>query len=424
MKRKYIFNKSIVLLQFLNKKPGWLVQIIFSSGLFFVCFLVTGRYILAKDVGSEVVNGELKNACRRTVKYISIIFNRLTLADDNLFYYPKTEKPDVLANQNMLIDKLLRQKHLDEHEYIRLLSEKLVVQSGYINHVIMTLGPTEKQCEINKFFTLANNYLDRVIKTRPQKAIVEGSDENQRNKQSEINFIPSGMECLRDFHELMQANNFEWFVTGGTCLGLARHNTLLRHDFDVDVGMFAEYATVVDLMSVISRSDNFLSQKIENFDKVHHNGGDWQLSKDPAFLKLIHRNGVNLDIFFHYASLDSKSVIHGSPTVCWSNTPFQLGTGKIGNLDVQHPVPLERYLTEHYGDWKVVKKEFSCVTDTTNIHVNPSFSSIAQLLRRLSPDVAHKFPDRESLIRSFTASGVLRMDQNSLKLNKELFIGT
>jgi hypothetical protein len=328
----------------------------------------------------------------------------------------------VLVQQKMMIDELLQKKRLDQYDHIRLLSEKLVVQSGFINHVIQTSSPKEKQREINKFFDLADIYIGKVIKSKVKNNIIKDADENHVTKQLELNFIPLGMECLSDFHEIMQANNFEWFVTGGTCLGLARHNTLLPHDFDIDVGMFGEYTPVADLMSAINRSDTFLNQKIENFDSVCRNGDDWQLTNDPSLLKLIHRNGVNLDIFFHYQSMDAKSVIHGSSTICWSNTPFILGTGTIGDLDVKHPIPLDRYLTEHYGDWNVVKKEFSCITDTTNIYVNPSFSSIAQLLRRFSPDVAHKFPDRDSLIRSFTAMGILRMEQKRLKLNKELFI--
>ena len=70
---------------------------------------------------------------------------------------------------------------------------------------------------------------------------------------------------------------------------------------------------------------------------------------------------------------------------------------------------------------KLLKEILMLPTQPTYMYILAS--SIAQLLRRLSPDVAHKFPDRESLIRSFTASGGWD-GANSLKLNKELFIGT
>ena len=43
---------------------------------------------------------------------------------------------------------------------------------------------------------------------------------------------------LKEFKDLMQANDFQFFLIGGCCLGLVREGQFLEHDKDIDIGIF------------------------------------------------------------------------------------------------------------------------------------------------------------------------------------------
>src|SRR5690606_6081708 len=106
------------------------------------------------------------------------------------------------------------------------------------------------------------------------------------------------------------------------------------------------------------------------------------LRKVPALMKLIHKNGLNLDIFIHHT--ETGRCWHGSLIHRWENTPFTLVKRELEGITVQAPADADRYLTENYGAWRTPVKEFDCTTGTPNLVVSRNFLSIALFLKRLA----------------------------------------
>lgn len=419
MSQNFILKKNVNLIRFLNKKPGIILRIIFSIPFFFICLAVTRRFNLATDIVYDLWNGNFKETCRRIGKYISIVYNNFGLADDQLFYFPKTENSKILNSQILMVDHLLSKNKGKSDNFKRLLSEKLVIQSAIINNSLNCKNKKVIPSQIKYFFDLADNYLSflnpKTLNEKPNRKV------KTSKKKNFYNFKNVGMECLRDFHNLMQSNSLEWFVTGGTCLGLARHNTLLPHDFDVDVGIFFEKKIHEKLLEVFKKSDIFECIKLDFFNNVEFKKDLWLYKNDPAFLKIVHKNGVNLDIFFHYYLDQGKNIIHGSSAIGWINKSFNLKNSKIEDLNVLHPNPLNKYLKEHYGDWSIVKKDFSCSVDTSNIYCSKSFSGVAVNMRRLSPELCNRFPNRKRQIISYIKAGIIKQSKEKLVINRKFF---
>ena len=104
------------------------------------------------------------------------------------------------------------------------------------------------------------------------------------------------------------------------------------------------------------------------------------LRKVPAMLKIVHCSGINLDIFLHEKR--NGKIWHGSGVHMWVNKNFSLEEYNLEGQKVLGPAPADHYLSEHYGDWRKVVKDFSCTTGTDNLAFVPNLYTISILLKR------------------------------------------
>ncbi len=60
-----------------------------------------------------------------------------------------------------------------------------------------------------------------------------------------------GYECLRNFDEVLSSKGIKYWLMYGTLLGAVREHGFIRHDDDIDVGMFCKdiNSDLVDLLS-------------------------------------------------------------------------------------------------------------------------------------------------------------------------------
>jgi len=205
-------------------------------------------------------------------------------------------------------------------------------------------------------------------------------------------------QALHDCATLLQ--NTPWFVLSGTFLGLIREGGFLAHDYDIDIGVMHD-VPLADIQTRLQNSTDFVLRKVD----IQPAYGALANAR-PMLLKLVHRTGVPVDVFYHYDTPDGRTV-HGSSLHHWFNTPFTLRDYSLEGVTVQGPADADRYLTENYGDWRTPVIDFDCSTDTPNLAIVKHPSNIAMFLQRLSyfADIGH--PTLPKLVAELTHEGII-----------------
>lgn len=171
--------------------------------------------------------------------------------------------------------------------------------------------------------------------------------------------------ALRDLHHCFKRHNVNCFLISGTFLGCVREGRILSHDYDLDVGVFAE-----DLPANFSQC--IAKEGVFCFPEFHTQGR----------LKLKHINGVLIDVFIHYK--EGNRVYHAISKVRWYNTYFSLKEYWFLGEMYLGPSDAEVYLVENYGsDWRTPKALFDSVLDTPNAVIIHQEEFILHLYRLL-----------------------------------------
>jgi len=176
--------------------------------------------------------------------------------------------------------------------------------------------------------------------------------------------------------QLMGGMGMPWYIVSGTFLGAVRERDFLGHDYDIDIGVHAEHFDHARLITALRASADFCLVRIDDY--VDLLGDDLKRVQMPALYKIMHRTGVEVDIFLHH--LTGGQRWHGSARHRWWNADFATADYTIGALTVSGPADAHTYLTENYGDWRTPKAAFDCSTGTPNVSFNRNLVSIAQFL--------------------------------------------
>ena len=146
--------------------------------------------------------------------------------------------------------------------------------------------------------------------------------------------------------------------------------------------------------------------------------GRYAVERAPALVKLIHENGINVDVFVHHREGDR--LWHGSSIHRWENSAFELADYTLAGVPVLGPADADRYLTENYGDWRTPVTEFNCTTGTPNLVISRTFRSVALFLTRLA-HFAHGDPAEYAKLRAtLVADGMLRDEDGVLRLERDI----
>jgi hypothetical protein len=181
---------------------------------------------------------------------------------------------------------------------------------------------------------------------------------------------------LQDAGHLMQRLQFPWYIVSGTFLGAVREADFLAHDYDVDIGVHAEDFDHAVFLAGLRADPNFCLVRIEDY--VDLKGPELTAICAPALYKIMHRTGVEVDIFLHY--LEGAQRWHGSARHRWWNADFATAPYTIADLTVAGPSDADTYLRENYGDWRTPKTTFNCSTGTPNVSFNRNLPSIARFI--------------------------------------------
>ena len=104
-------------------------------------------------------------------------------------------------------------------------------------------------------------------------------------------FLANAIDVLERFDIAMKEGGIQYTLAFGTLLGAVREKGFIKHDFDIDVAVWAtDYSSV--LQSVLFKHDFRLSHRY-----TVENG---KLAREETYSL----NGVSIDIFFFYPAID------------------------------------------------------------------------------------------------------------------------
>ena len=131
------------------------------------------------------------------------------------------------------------------------------------------------------------------------------------------------------------------------------------------------------IKNILKKNHIFKISKIE-YQKYFFNKNHY--FKKPTFARIIHKNGINVDLYFHF--IRGNSIFHGTSSILWKNTLFELSNYKIYGITIKGPSNSDLYLSETYGDWKNEKIDYDFHRDMLSLKGAQNHLGLEYLLRR------------------------------------------
>ncbi len=163
---------------------------------------------------------------------------------------------------------------------------------------------------------------------------------------------------------ILDKNNFDYTLDGGTILGIVRENRLLPWDNDIDFSILNPKKESVDTILKILKTKGFRI-RLRYFEKDYapyfKKGGVRMIKiRNKKFFGLLKGN-VCLDIFVKYQHEDNFYWLIGNNVIKSVPKSFYEVSDKIKFQNYSYPIPAntEEYLSYRYGNWQEPKKDWS-----------------------------------------------------------------
>lgn len=377
MKRKYF------VLKYVNRRHSLFSRYFLGFNFSLLIFLISRSKSLAQVTFFDFYHDDFKLGMRRALKLLNIYIG-IKLVRDETFNFCEN------MTKNGLMD--INSKFQDIIKY----SSQLTKKGEYL-YVISSLIEIDKKKKtklIDEFNKFAQEIIDHGNIIFKRGAVESLNKEFNIERKGDFD-IEDAFLALADWNRIFFKERYKWFVISGTFLGLIREGGFLKHDYDIDFGIFYEDLLFDEIVNKIQNSEDFVIRKIDYlYEGVFKN--DTFISnneKKPVLLKIIHKTGLNIDLFIHYP--DGNIIWHGSSYHRWENKIFNLKTYLLYDLEVFGPDNSDLYLTENYGDWRTPVTNFHFNTGTPNLSIIKNPSSIAMFVKRIS-----EFRSRESYLKN------------------------
>ncbi len=184
--------------------------------------------------------------------------------------------------------------------------------------------------------------------------------------------VDIALKMLHDVTSELEKCKADYWLEGGTLLGVIRENRLLPWDNDMDISMYIKdrWKLVRVAIKLIFRgyriSTRFYNRDIGPFKKR-----EFRMIKVRNFEKFMKKGEVMLDIFLKRKIEDDYFWTVGIKTPVLKSSPAKfydkLTTVKFDRKDYLIPFLYEEYLTYRYGDWKIQVKEWNFKKDDNAI---------------------------------------------------------
>jgi hypothetical protein len=366
-------------------------------------WLFTQSFVLAGLMRREFINDDFRLGFRRAAWVARHIFPRIDYFNDPFFDFSmETNVRQQKCLENFLSrysGGMTRSVHLTDFLYI-----KAAKIHGKLEAASTGLYLSE---EVAEFYNIADSVLSS-LSVSPLKEVLVSDRKDDFSKADAV-------IALSDFSEALPLEDWGWYVVSGTFLGLHRDGGFLAHDYDIDIGIHGESIDIGELVNTLAVHPKFVTKKVDlHLEITQDPEGMLHLKKVPALVKIIHENGLNLDVFIHYT--ENGRCWHGSIIHRWENSKFELVQTELEGVAVNAPLDADRYLTENYGDWRTPVKDFDCTTGTPNLVVSRNFLSLALFLKRLAVFSECNGREAVKLRRMLVGSGVVAEQNGELRI--------
>lgn len=180
-----------------------------------------------------------------------------------------------------------------------------------------------------------------------QKCSIETLEDHQLGAAASAYSVARAQDALTAAKTALDHADISFFLVAGTLLGCVRDGAPLRHDRDVDIGIFSDVPNR-DILAALRQDPGFVLPLV--------------VADDAPYLPLSFK-GVALDVFKH--DLQDGATWFGfsrrSGDIGWRLTPFGLEDMAVAGQSFCIPSPATAYLNELYGNWRQPDKGFSSV---------------------------------------------------------------
>ncbi len=354
----------------LNRRYDFFSRFFIASLFWFICIIIFFDFRLGNLFFIRVLlNNDLKSESRRLIWCLKKSFLPISLKTDIMFDFCSGL---TIKELKKIKDTLKRSKKSKKDIFYEIDLLKIL---AYEFDFLIENKENRSISEFSKNFTSQYFKVKKYLEKRPAKKIL-----TPHNKLSKKNIgIDSNKakKVLLDLSNLFTLNKVNWFVLAGTFLGFIREKSFLKHDLDIDIGLMSDNVSFEQIRKIFKKSPLFEISKIE-YQKYFLS--PYNFYNRPIFVRIIHKNGITVDLFWHY--LEGNKSYHGTSSILWANTAFELIQYKIYGLKVKGPKNANLYLTETYGNWRKEKLNYNFHRDMVSLTGAYNHLGLEYLLRR------------------------------------------
>jgi len=184
--------------------------------------------------------------------------------------------------------------------------------------------------------------------------------------------VDIALKMLHDVCTELEKKKADYWLEGGTLLGVIRENRLLPWDNDMDISMYIKDRMKLVKVAIILWLKGYrISTRFYNRNMGPFKKGELRMIKVRNFEKFRKKGEVMLDIFLkrkvgeeYFWTVGIKSpVLKSSPAHFYD----KLTTVNFDRKDYMIPDDYEGYLTYRYGDWKKQVKTWNFKKDDNAI---------------------------------------------------------
>lgn len=171
---------------------------------------------------------------------------------------------------------------------------------------------------------------------------------------------------LKEVATILEDCNIEYWLEGGTLLGIRRENRLLPWDNDIDISLNSNQLPKLKSFLLSLKKSNYRI-KLRHFSSSSHffekNGLRMIKIREKHFFGLI-KGSVCLDVFIKYKTDDKSYWEIANKTKCVPSK-FYKTFKKIPFMGYDYSVPelTDEYLSYRYGDWQKTIKDWDTAND-------------------------------------------------------------
>ena len=354
----------------LNRKYDFFSRFFIASLFWVISIIIFFDFSLGNLFFKRVlINNDLKSESRRLIWFLKKSFLPISLKTDIMFDFCSGLN---LKELKKLKNTLKRLSHSKEDIFYEIDLLKIM---AYECDLLIENKDNISISKLSKHFTSQYLKVKNYLEKRPAKKIL-----TPHNKLSKKNIgidSSKAQKVILDLAYLFALNKINWFVLAGTFLGFIREKSFLTHDLDIDIGLMSEDVSLEQIKTVLRNSPLFEISKIE-YQKYFLSPNNF--FNKPTFARIIHKNGITVDIFWHFT--EGNKIYHGTSSILWKNTVFELNEYKVYGLKVKGPKNANLYLKETYGNWRKEKLNYNFHRDMISLTGTNNFLGLEYLLRR------------------------------------------